>query len=112
LLGALLARQVLDDCRRDGYVTTLAGRRRPLPNINSNQWSERSEAERQAINSVCQGSAADLVKRAMLQLAAEMRGAGLEQHCKMVLQVGGCLAWLAAWLAGWLAGYRISTRFS
>jgi DNA polymerase theta len=83
---------VVEDCRRDTYVSTLAGRRRFLPNINDKRGpraaSERAQAERQAVNSVCQGSAADLVKRAMVQLVAGLKGASLEPHCNMVLQAG------------------------
>ena len=50
------------ECRRCGYVTTLLGRRRYLKGISSQSRSEASKAERQAVNTVCQGSAADLIK--------------------------------------------------
>jgi DNA polymerase theta len=85
--------QVVEDCQRDTYVTTLAGRRRYLPNITSSKWSERKEAERQAVNSMCQGSAADLVERAMVQLVAVLGRVGhlQQQHWTMVLQVSGLM---------------------
>ena len=65
---------VVRGARRDGFVTTLAGRRRYLTDINNAQDARaRRAAERQAINTVCQGSAADLVKRAMVALHARLR---------------------------------------
>ena len=58
------------DCRRrkPPHVTTLMGRKRRLPTINSSDWFLRSEAERQAVNTVVQGSAADIIKLAMVRL--------------------------------------------
>ncbi|XP_023944963.2 DNA polymerase theta [Bicyclus anynana] len=56
---------VVDGCRRSGYVETLMKRRRYLPDINSNVVSKRSTAERQAVNTTIQGSAADIAKAAM-----------------------------------------------
>ena len=55
-------------CKRDGFVTTLSGRRRYLPSIKSADARLRKEAERKAVNSVCQGSAADLIKLAMIRI--------------------------------------------
>ena len=52
--------------REQGYVTTLAGRRRPLPDIQAESQQARSLARRQAINTLIQGSAADIIKLAML----------------------------------------------
>ena len=49
-------------CRGRGFVETLLGRKRHLPGISSKNWKERARAERQAVNTVCQGSAADLIK--------------------------------------------------
>lgn len=60
--------EVISKCRTCGYVETLLGRRRFLPHINSKLSSERHQAERQALNTTIQGSAADLVKTAMIQL--------------------------------------------
>lgn len=62
----------LEECiafaQRHGYVETMLGRRRPIPQIHSKRPNERSLGERMAINSVVQGSAADLIKVAMLDL--------------------------------------------
>ena len=62
--------QLLDECRRHGYVTTLAGRRRGFPDMSSANSVQRAAAERQAINSVVQGSAADIMRKALLAIAA------------------------------------------
>ncbi|MEM7756276.1 MAG: DNA polymerase, partial [Planctomycetota bacterium] len=62
----------LEECvaqaKQHGYVETMLKRRRPIPDIDSNQPNRRSLAERMAINSVVQGSAADLIKLAMIDL--------------------------------------------
>lgn len=55
-------KSVKESCREKGYVETLLGRRRSIKNIHVDDLSERSKAERQAVNTVCQGSAADLIK--------------------------------------------------
>lgn len=55
--------------RASGAASTDSGRRRPLPNIASRNEALRTEAERQAVNTVIQGSAADLVKLAMVQVS-------------------------------------------
>jgi DNA polymerase-1 len=59
--------EILESARTHGYVTTLAGRRRLLRDINSRNANLRSQAERQAINTRVQGSAADIIKMAMVQ---------------------------------------------
>ncbi|KAI7838157.1 hypothetical protein COHA_008005 [Chlorella ohadii] len=64
--------QVVQDCRSTGYVEMLSGRRRWLPGINSPQWQMWGKAERAAVNTVVQGSAADVAKRAMLALHARL----------------------------------------
>lgn len=71
--------------REKGYVTTLLGRRRYLPEINSRNRNLRSFAERIAINSPIQGTAADIIKLAMVDLHTEMEGRGLKS--RMLLQV-------------------------
>ena len=58
--------------RKNGFVTTLFGRRRHLPGINSNIFTVRSQAERQAVNSIIQGSAADIQKFAMIYVDHEI----------------------------------------
>jgi DNA polymerase-1 len=60
---------VLGRARKDGYVTTLLGRRRYVPEIHSDQHQRRAYAERTAVNTVIQGTAADLIKIAMVRIA-------------------------------------------
>ncbi|XP_074129260.1 DNA polymerase nu [Sminthopsis crassicaudata] len=59
-------------CHHKGYVVSIMGRRRPLPNINSKDYRLRTQAERQAVNFVVQGSAADLCKMAMIKIFASI----------------------------------------
>ena len=79
----------LDSCvehaKRDGYVTTLTGRRRQIPEINSQNFNLRSFGERAAMNMPLQGSAADIMKIAMLKVDEAIRKAGLKS--KIVLQI-------------------------
>jgi DNA polymerase-1 len=85
--------QVVDQAKQKGYVTTLAGRRRLLPDINSRNTQLEAQARRQAINTVVQGSAADIIKMAMLRVAADgkLREFGarllLQVHDELVLEV-------------------------
>jgi DNA polymerase-1 len=65
--------QVIQGCRTTGFVATLWGRRRYLPSIVSNNGTNRSEAERQAFNTVCQGTASDLTKKAMVRVWHQMK---------------------------------------
>ena len=71
--------------REHGHVTTIFGRKCWLPQIRSTTAAERSFAERQAINAPLQGSAADIIKRAMIRLPAALRREGLKG--RMLLQV-------------------------
>jgi len=71
--------------RENGFVKTLLGRKRWLRDINSNNATVRSFAERNAINAPIQGSAADMIKVAMINIAAELKEKNLKT--KMVLQV-------------------------
>lgn len=71
--------------RENGYVSTLFGRRRYLPDINSKNATVRSLAERNAINAPIQGSSADIIKLAMINIAARLKKEGMES--KMILQV-------------------------
>jgi len=73
------------DAHTLGYVETLLGRRRYVPELSSNNFTDRAYGERIAANTPIQGSAADLCKVAMLQLDARMREAKLEG--KMLLQI-------------------------
>ncbi|XP_030753991.1 DNA polymerase theta isoform X2 [Sitophilus oryzae] len=61
-------KQTIDSCRKHGYVETIIGRRRYLPHINHKDSAMKSQAERQAVNTKVQGSAADLVKNAMVTI--------------------------------------------
>ena len=82
-----------EHARRDGYVTTIAGRRRPLPGINSGNAQEQALARRQAVNTVIQGSAADIIKLAMLSVwrDEELKKMGarliLQVHDELLLEV-------------------------
>ena len=71
--------------KKDGYVTTLYGRRRYLPDINSRNQVVRGLAERNAVNAPIQGSAADIIKVAMISLWKRLQNENLKS--KMVLQV-------------------------
>ena len=73
------------DAKGNGYVQTIFGRKRYLPDINSANANVRSLAERNAINAPLQGSAADIIKIAMAEVARRLREEGLRS--KMILQV-------------------------
>ncbi|MBT5666173.1 MAG: DNA polymerase I, partial [Rhodospirillaceae bacterium] len=72
-------------CKKTGYVTTLFGRHIHLPTINDKNGMRRSYAERQAINAPIQGSAADIIKRAMIRVPSALKRAKLD--AVMLLQV-------------------------
>lgn len=72
-------------CRANGYVQTLMGRKRWLKDINSKNWTVRGFAERNAINSPIQGTAADMIKLAMIRIAAILDEGRFKT--KMILQV-------------------------
>lgn len=71
--------------REQGYVTTLAGRRRPLPDMLSQSAQSRALAERQAVNTLIQGSAADIIKLAMLSVHGDQELRRLS--ARLILQV-------------------------
>ena len=75
----------LQAARIHGYVETLLGRRRPLPDLGSSNHSARTAAERMAVNTPVQGSAADVVKLAMLACERDLVAAGLD--AEVLLQV-------------------------
>lgn len=77
--------EVLDDCRRKGYVTTILGRRRKIEGLPSQRSAQSTLAERTAINTVIQGSAADLIKRAMINVHLRLKQELPE--AKMLLQI-------------------------
>ncbi|AIR97824.1 DNA polymerase I [Streptomyces glaucescens] len=78
-------RRVVDEARATGYTETLFGRRRYLPDLNSDNRQRREMAERMALNAPIQGTAADIVKIAMLNVDRALREAGLTS--RMLLQV-------------------------
>ncbi len=78
-------RDVVDQARKDGYTSTVLGRRRYLPELDSSNRNVREAAERAALNAPIQGSAADIIKVAMINVDAAMKSAGLKS--RMLLQV-------------------------
>jgi DNA polymerase-1 len=78
-------RRAVDEARATGYTATLFGRRRYLPDLNSDNRQRREAAERMALNAPIQGTAADIVKIAMLKVDGALRDAGLTS--RMLLQV-------------------------
>jgi DNA polymerase-1 len=77
--------EAIENARRDGYVQTVKGRKRYLPEINSRNAVVRGYAERNAINAPLQGSAADIIKIAMINIYREMTALGLKS--RMITQV-------------------------
>ncbi len=71
---------VVAQARRTGYTETILGRRRYLPDLTSDNRQRREMAERMALNAPIQGSAADIIKVAMLRVDAALREAGLAQQ--------------------------------
>jgi DNA polymerase I len=77
--------EIVDQARKDGYTSTVLGRRRYLPELDSSNRQVREAAERAALNAPIQGSAADIIKVAMINVDAALKGAGLKS--RMLLQV-------------------------
>ena len=77
--------ETVKKAKDDGYVTTLLGRRRYIPEINSSNWNVRGFAERTAINMPIQGTAADIIKLAMIQIDDLLRDS--DYKSRMLLQV-------------------------
>jgi len=77
--------RTIEQAARDGYVTTLLGRRRPVPEIRASNRQTRSLGERLAVNSVMQGTAADVIKKAMVAIHNRLREEG--RASRLVLQV-------------------------
>jgi DNA polymerase-1 len=86
-------REVVDQARRTGYTETMLGRRRYLPDLNSDNRQRREGAERMALNAPIQGSAADVIKVAMLRVDAALLEAKarsrvlLQVHDELVLEI-------------------------
>ena len=75
----------IERARKDGYVSTILGRKRFLPDINSRNATVRSYAERNAVNAPLQGSAADIIKVAMIRIFKRMNQSNMRS--RMILQV-------------------------
>ncbi|MET4059314.1 DNA polymerase-1 [Arthrobacter sp. UYP6] len=78
-------RGVVEQARKDGFTSTIEGRRRYLPDLSSDNRQLREMAERAALNAPIQGSAADIIKKAMLGVDVEIKTQGLKS--RMLLQV-------------------------
>jgi len=76
--------RTLEEARVTGVVKTMFGRRRLVPELNSRDFQRRSSAEREAVNMPIQGTAADIMKRAMLQVHAALRA---DREARMILTV-------------------------
>jgi DNA polymerase I len=79
------AQQCIQQAMHEGYVTTISGRRRKIPEIQSSNQSLRQFGQRAAINTVIQGSAADLIKQAMVNIDRKIRTA--QKEIRLILQV-------------------------
>ena len=78
-------KQVVEDARKDGYTTTLYGRRRYIPELTSSNFNIRQGAERIALNTPIQGTAADLIKLAMIRVDEALQA--YYPEAKLLLQV-------------------------
>ena len=76
---------LVSDAKENGYITTMFGRRRPIPELSSSNFMQRSFGERVAMNSPIQGTAADIIKIAMIKVWKALKEAGLKS--KLILQV-------------------------
>ena len=77
--------RTVEDAKKDGYVTTMFGRRRPMPELKSSNFMQRSFGERVAMNAPIQGTAADIIKIAMVRVDQKLRARGLKS--RLILQV-------------------------
>lgn len=98
-------------CKTKGYVVTISGRKRFLPAIRSVDKSAQSQAERQTVNTVIQGSAADLVKMAMISIDDHLRKAN-DSATKLVLQLHDELLYECAASRAGEVGKIVSHRMS
>jgi DNA polymerase-1 len=81
---AAFSHDCIAQAQQQGFVTTILGRRRPIAGINSSQQAVRNFAQRAAVNTVIQGSAADLIKQAMVRISQRIQD---DPGIKMLLQV-------------------------
>jgi DNA polymerase-1 len=83
-VAAFMARTI-EEARENGHVTTLFGRRRQIPELRARNWGVRSLGERLAVNTVIQGTAADIMKLAMIRVHRELERRGL--RTRMILTI-------------------------
>ena len=76
---------LVENAKKNGYVTTLYGRRRPMPELKSSNFMQRSFGERVAMNAPIQGTAADIIKIAMIRVVHRLEKEGL--RARLILQV-------------------------
>ena len=76
---------MVEEAKQNGYVTTMFGRRRPIPELSSSNFVQRSFGERVAMNSPIQGTAADIIKIAMIKVYRKLQEEGLKS--RLILQV-------------------------
>ena len=77
--------RLVDDAKEKGYCETMFGRRRPVPELKSTNFNQRSFGERVAMNSPIQGTAADIIKYAMVHVYDALKEKGLQS--KLILQI-------------------------
>lgn len=77
--------ELVENAKKDGYVTTMFGRRRPIPELSSSNFMQRSFGERVAMNSPIQGTAADIIKIAMIRVYQKLKEEGLKS--RLILQI-------------------------
>ena len=75
----------MENAKKDGYVTTMFGRRRPVPELQSSNFMQRSFGERVAMNAPIQGTAADIIKIAMNRVNEYLRSHNMRS--RLILQV-------------------------
>ncbi|EUA35208.1 DNA polymerase A family protein [Mycobacterium xenopi 3993] len=112
-------RAVVEQARKDGYTSTVLGRRRYLPELDSSNRQVREAAERAALNAPIQGSAADIIKVAMIEVDKALKAAGSSRACCCRCMTNCCSKWLPAsgsnsrrWCATkWAAPIRWTCRW-
>jgi DNA polymerase-1 len=82
---AQFMKDAVEQAEQHGYVSTLFGRRRQIPEIRARNWQTRKLGERLAVNTVIQGTAADIIKVAMVRASDSLKGAGLQT--RVILQI-------------------------
>ena len=95
-------KRIVEEAKRDGFVTTMFGRRRYIPEISSKNFNLRSFGERVALNAPIQGTAADIIKLAMIKTSKRLKESGLDAalilqvHDELIVEAARCDAPAAA----------------